>query len=153
MSEHVSPKESLVTPYVGNSTGIGGELFYDAFHCNSMEEEPGTGNLLISARNLSALLLVERSTGRILWKMGGTPSASGARSIQVIDPAGAFSAQHDARFLPNGNISIFDNSTLQVNKAARGVSYAMDYAAGTATRNWSDSAPEGSYAPLSLIHI
>ncbi len=147
MSEHVSPKESLVTPYVGNSTGIGGELFYDAFHCNSMEEEPGTGNLLISARNLSALLLVERSTGRILWKMGGTPSASGARSIQVIDPAGAFSAQHDARFLPNGNISIFDNSTLQVNKAARGVSYAMDYAAGTATRNWSYSAPEGSYAP------
>jgi hypothetical protein len=47
------------------------------------------------------------------------------------DPASTIFMQHDARFLPNGHISIFDNHSLA--GPARGVEYALDLANGTAT--------------------
>ncbi len=47
---------------------------YDYFHLNSIQELPG-GNLLVSARDTSAVYLINRSTGAIIWTLGGKHSS------------------------------------------------------------------------------
>jgi hypothetical protein len=75
---------------------------YDYFHINSIQEQPD-GNLLISARNTDAVYLIDRHTGRVLWRLGGR------RSDFDLGPGAGFSGQHDALRLRDGTIAIFDN--------------------------------------------
>ena len=118
-------------------TMVAGETVYDVFHCNSIDATP-SGDLLLSIRHFSAVDLIRRSDGKIKWKLGGNPvSGDGAQIIQVQNDSG-FHFQHDARMLPNGHITLFDNEALFL-PAARGVEYALDLAAGTA--NASSSTP------------
>jgi hypothetical protein len=49
--------------------------------------------------------------------------------------------QHDARFLPNGNITLFDNRSM--GGAARGVEHALDLINGTATLVAQFPSPRG----------
>jgi hypothetical protein len=55
--------------------------------------ELADGNLLVSFRNISTIIKIGRTTGRVVWKLGA-PSLSG---------------QHAPTPLLNGNILIFDN--------------------------------------------
>jgi len=61
-------------------------------HGNTVAELPD-GNLVVSFRNISTVVIVDRRSGAVVWKLGGPPLAQ----------------QHDPRPLPNGNILIFDN--------------------------------------------
>ena len=74
----------------------------DYFHLNSIDVDHDN-NLLVSARRTSAVYKIDRNTGEIIWRLGGKKSdfemGEGAR----------FDFQHDARRLPDGTISIFDN--------------------------------------------
>ena len=128
-SEHLDPVNENAHPSVVN---VHGEQVYDLFHCNSVEASP-TGDLLVSARHLNAVFEIQRSTGKILWKLGGKPVNKDGAQILAIqnDPATSIFMQHDARFVPNGHITMFDNHSLA--GAARGVEYALDLANGTAT--------------------
>jgi hypothetical protein len=108
----------------------------DVFHCNAIDVDPTNGNLLVSARNMDSVFYVERPSGRVVWKMGGTPdSKDGASYISVADP---FFRQHDARLLPgwsstcaggSGQISLFDDET-DAPGVARGVVYDVNVIAG-----------------------
>jgi hypothetical protein len=75
---------------------------YDYFHINSIDVEPD-GNLLVSARNTHALYEVDHRTGNVLWRLGGK------KSDFEMAPGTVFNWQHDARRLPNGDISVFDD--------------------------------------------
>src|SRR5215211_7040979 len=94
--EHVGLEETYVTPAEDHYPGI------DYFHLNSIDVDHDN-NLLISARETSAVYKIDRKTGEIIWRLGGKKSdfemGEGAR----------FAFQHDARRLPDGTISIFDN--------------------------------------------
>jgi hypothetical protein len=110
-----------------------GSPLVDPFHLNSIDVD-SLGNLLISARHANAVFYVSRVTGDVLWKLGGTAySKDGAALIQVVDdPEGSFNMQHDARVLPNGDISLFDDHGAAAG-FARGVEYALDFDSNTAT--------------------
>lgn len=100
---------------------------YDYFHINSIAVEPG-GNFLISARNTHTVYEISRHTGRILWRLGGK------RSDFTFGRDARFAWQHDARRLPKGNLSLFDNSAgPQVRKQSRGLIVHVDLARKTAT--------------------
>ena len=75
-----------------------------------------------------------------MWKLGGTPYNKDGAQILTIqgDPETAFYLQHDARFQPNGDISLFDDhsAAAAVPGVARGVEYALDLDAGTAHVVW-----------------
>ena len=92
-----------------HETLAGGQPAYDLVHFNSAE--PDGRNVLISSRHTDALYEVERATGRIVWKLGGT------RSDQTLARAGGgkarqlFGGQHDARIARDGTITVHDNST------------------------------------------
>jgi hypothetical protein len=65
---------------------------YDYFHLNSIQQLPG-GNLLISARNTSAVYLINRQTGKIIWTLGGKNSSF------KMGPGTSFHWQHDAHLV------------------------------------------------------
>jgi outer membrane protein assembly factor BamB len=75
---------------------------YDFFHINSVQQLPD-GNLLISARNTWAVYEISRTTGKVIWTLGGKDSNfhMGAGSN--------FEWQHDARLQPNGTLTVFDD--------------------------------------------
>jgi hypothetical protein len=63
-------------------------------HGNTVAET-ADGNILVSFRNISTVVIIERATGNIIWQLGSPPLAQ----------------QHDPRPLLNGNVLIFDNGT------------------------------------------
>jgi Arylsulfotransferase (ASST) len=93
---------------------------FDYFHINSVDVEPD-GNLLVSARNTHAVYEISRRSGRILWRLGGK------RSDFSFGPRARFAWQHDARRLPDGTISLFDNEAApQVGPQSRGIVLRLD---------------------------
>jgi len=97
--DHIELEETYVTPSEDHYPGI------DYFHLNSIEVEPDN-NLLISARETSAVYKIDRDSGEVIWRLGGK------KSDFEMGPGTRFAFQHDARRLPDGTISIFDNGSL-----------------------------------------
>ena len=82
----------------------------DYFHGNSIEPPASrSGTILVSARSTSAVYGVDRATGALRWTLGGKRDDFG---LVKRHPDRQFCAQHDARRLPNGDITIFDNGGL-----------------------------------------
>jgi hypothetical protein len=80
---------------------------FDPVHINSIEPR-GSGEVVISTRHTDAVYGIDRATGEIRWKLGGTPTG---KSLQVVgDPATKLlGGQHDARIDRRGRLTIFDN--------------------------------------------
>ena len=140
-SDHISVTEST-HPKSGT---VNGQVGDDIYHCNSIDIDAASGNLLLSSRHTDAVYLIDKTSGMIVWKMGGnSPNHDNAQILSITDdPEGAFHAQHDARFQPNDDISLFDDQTWNVHLAARGVEYHINTNAGTATLVWSYASPDG----------
>jgi arylsulfotransferase ASST len=113
---------------------------YDVVHWNSAELI-GKNRLLLSFRHLDAVYLVNRRSGKVIWKLGGTETPE---SLDVLnDPHGDYplGGQHDARLLPDGSISIHDNRT-GLGDPPRAVRYRVNTDAGTARLVQSIEDPE-----------
>jgi len=121
-SDHFDPvKDSTFPEFIGTGYGV--------YHCNALDVDPENGNVLVSARDMDSVFYVERSSGKVLWKMGGKKfTKDGATYVAVKDP---FYRQHDARLLPgwssgcqggHGQVSVFDDETAMPGPA-RGVVY------------------------------
>jgi hypothetical protein len=83
--EHMEPERYPITPQ---------DMRHEWTHGNTVAET-AEGHILVSFRNISTVVMIERASGNIIWQIGGPPLAQ----------------QHDPRPLPNGNILIFDNGT------------------------------------------
>jgi hypothetical protein len=76
---------------------------WDYFHINSIAIDPADQNLLISSRNTWAVYKVHRTTGKVLWKLGG--KGSNFR----MGPGTHFAFQHHITLHPGGIMTMFDN--------------------------------------------
>jgi Arylsulfotransferase (ASST) len=85
-----------------------GHTGYDIVHINSVE--PYRHGFLVSFRHLDAIYYIRKPSGRIVWKLGGTHTS---RSLRIIGDRFRrdFGGQHDARVLPDGTVTLFDNGT------------------------------------------
>ena len=124
-------------------TTTDGVVTYDVYHPNAISLDGNT--ILVSMRYTDSVFAIDRTTGDILWKLGGTPTP---QSLTVVgDPYGQvpFGGQHDVRIQPDGTISVFDDGSL-LNRPPRAVRYAIDTTARTATllESVSDPAVTGS---------
>jgi hypothetical protein len=136
-SEHVPVSETSPFWQQSELQDPGGPFsaFYDPYHYNSIEPT-ADGAVIVSYRHLDAVLKIDKASGAIVWKLGGTTTAA---SLDVTgDPefapggGGGFGGQHDARLLDADTVSIYDNGTGR-QRPPRGVVYDVDEAAGTAT--------------------
>ena len=115
---------------------------YDYVHLNSIAEEPN-GNLLISGRNTHTLYEVSRRTGKVLWRLGGK------KSNYELGTGVRFAWQHDARRLPDGTISLFDNGAAPpVEKFTRVLVIRLDDKKKTATLVRSYKHPKKLLSPF-----
>lgn len=141
-SDHVSPASTVHA----TAASIGGRTVLDVYHCNSADVDPGTGQVLVSMRHTSAVYLVQRvnsaralvQNGPILWKLNGCGNSQVDPDHEKVltlrnDPEGCFDAQHDARFQPNGDVTLYDDHSFQQGGGARGVEYSIDTATSSAT--------------------
>ncbi len=142
-TDHFDPVQDSIWP---EGMSLAGVMIVDVFHCNSIDIDTN-GNLLVSARQMDSIFMVSKGTGAVLWKMGGsTYTKEGAPYIAIEnDPMTEFYGQHDARLLPEGGISMFDDQTGHAGPA-RAVIYSLDVDAGTATMAWQYQGTRVSYA-------
>ncbi len=116
-SIHESPFADAVTLLAASNTGQG---FGDALHANdvdvldaSMAERfafAEAGDLLISLRELDALVIVDPETELAKWFQKGY-----------------WHRQHDGDFLPNGNMLVFDNHVLATNAEGNRMSRVIEF--------------------------
>jgi VCBS repeat-containing protein len=107
---------------------------YDPVHINSVEVD-GDG-LVISNRHNDALYRIDKATGAIDWKLGGSLRPESLTIIGDDANAGAhFGGQHDARILADGSLTLHDNRT-----GLAGVPRALRFTL--------DTSPEGRTATL-----
>jgi hypothetical protein len=103
----------------------------DIVHMNAVEPI-GNDAVLISLRHTDAIYKVDKATGDVIWKLGGTWTP---KSLDIVgDPEGAYplGGQHDMRLQADGTITIHDNNTNQP-FPPRAVRYQIDETAHTAT--------------------
>jgi hypothetical protein len=137
---HVAPSENMIATLVNYN----GQTAADVYHCNSIDidplaSNPSSADVLLSVRNDDAVIRINRANtqipdGKIIWKLGGSPSNQDGAQILSIqsDPETSIYGQHDARFQPSGHVSIYDDHTGHAG-AARGMEYNINPTAGTAT--------------------
>jgi len=102
---------------------------FDPVHINSIEPR-GEDEVVISTRHTDAVYGIQRATGEILWKLGGSQTADSLRVIG--DPAQKLlGGQHDARIAADGSLSIYDNGKDRPRRP-RVVFYRLDPTAGKA---------------------
>jgi Arylsulfotransferase (ASST) len=111
---------------------------WDYFHGNSIRVAPD-GNLIIDARATSAVYKVNRTTGKVIWTLGGKRDMFHLVSAH---PYWQFCFQHDATQLPNYHILLFDDGSVGPNcpnHPARAEEIALDFPHRKATpvREWS----------------
>jgi Arylsulfotransferase (ASST) len=152
-ADHIDPSESVLpapgtagspiptgTPFAaptpGGSATTPAVPVYDSVHANAIELDTD-GHLLVSARNTSTIYKVDRSTGNILWRLGGKKS-----DFKMGDGA-SFGLQHDPRRHADGTLSIFDDGTAG---PSRGIVLNVDEVAMTASLVREYPHPHGKFA-------
>lgn len=114
-------------------------------HINTVEELPDTplgrqdgrfraGNILVSARHLHCIWIIEKTTGRIVWAWG----------------PGEILGQHQPTMLANGNILLFDNGHGNAPDEDCGHSRVIEIepAAGRIVWQYAADPPEAFWTPI-----
>jgi hypothetical protein len=100
-------------------------------HPNSIDFDLD-GGLIVSFRNLGAIIKLDMATHAVVWQLGGARN----QFTFVNDPMNGFGGQHSVRVLPNGHLLVFDNGVTHTPQTSRAVEYALDLSAKTATMVW-----------------
>jgi hypothetical protein len=102
-----------------------GRPLYDLVHLNSVE--PDGERVVFSARHLDAVYAIDRASGSVAWKLGGTRTK---RSLAIEgDPEAArdFGGQHDARVLDGDVLTLHDNGVRR-DRLSRSLAFRLDLA-------------------------
>jgi hypothetical protein len=100
---HSLPNVALSESYAAVPAPSSG-IPYDYFHLNSVNPD-SDGNLLISSRFTCTVFKLNRTTGAIMWRLGGK------KSDFALGPGLPFAFQHDAIAVDSKTIRIFDNQS------------------------------------------
>ncbi|GAB2516990.1 arylsulfotransferase ASST [Paramicrobacterium agarici] len=123
--DDIALDESLKRIGDDDSAGSSPENVFDPIHVNSVEDDGD--RLLVSCRHTCAIYAIDRSSGELLWRLGGE------KSDFAMGEGTNFSWQHDARRQPDGTISLFDNAGVKGDDAvSAGLVLRVDESAMTA---------------------
>ncbi len=111
------------------------EFAYDRFHINSLNFDKD-GNYLLSVAIEDQVWKVNKTTGKIMWKLGKNGDFK-------MDTANYFSFQHSVHINPFGDLMVFDNSLWR--KQSGGVSFTLDTVNNVATTKIHAILPRSKY--------
>lgn len=95
----------LTDTYEPASSATSSNNIWDAYHLNSIGLTDSVDDILVSGRSTWTIYRINKPTGTIVWQLGGK------QSNFTIESGAEFSWQHDARFLSNNRISMFDDNS------------------------------------------
>jgi hypothetical protein len=104
--------------------------FLDFGHPNALTIDLD-GNILMSLRFFNEITKINRADSSIVWRLGGK-----SNDFTFVNDAQPFTTQHHCTVLPNGNLTLYDNSELGTTPRPRGVEYELNIANMTATNVW-----------------
>lgn len=107
-------------------------------HGNSLDID-SDGNLLLSSRLMNEITKIDRTTGDIIWRLGGKNN-----EFTFTNDDG-FCRQHDFRRIANGNITLYDNGECHTPQISRAVEYEIDEDNKSVTRVWEYKHPKEIY--------
>lgn len=109
----------------------------DITHFNSVDMNR-KGEFIISARYTNEVIKVSKKTNQLLWRLGGPHN-----DFKFVNDSTPFLGQHDARFLPNGNITLFDNGygPEELKHNVRALEYKLNEKKKEARLVWSYAHP------------
>lgn len=114
-----------------DTTRLNNVSIVDWTHCNAVELDYD-GNILLSSRHFNEITKINRSTGAIMWRLGGK-----ANQFTFTNDSDMFLGQHDIRRIPNGHITLFDNgNTGSPIHPATAKEYALDEINLKTTLTW-----------------
>ena len=100
----------------------------DYMHMNSLCIDPNDNNIICSFRNLDEIIKINRTTGDIMWRLGGKHSDFPLTADEK------FLRQHFARFTDDGQTLIFvDNGDLTLRPYSRILEFKLNESARTIT--------------------
>jgi hypothetical protein len=102
----------------------------DYVHGNSVESDID-GNLIISCRHMDEITKINRTTGKIIWRLGGKNN-----QFQFVNDPRGFSHQHDARRISNGNLMLFNNGNFLSPRYSSSLEYQLDESNKIANLVW-----------------
>jgi hypothetical protein len=110
---------------------------WDPYHVNSVQPLPGN-EVLVSMRNTWAAYLIDVTTGRIVWTLGGKPSSNSFKFA----PAARFAWQHDVQLIGSDEVTLFNDDCCELlpshkfappNGSSQGMVLRLDLARHTVT--------------------
>lgn len=107
----------------------------DWTHSNTLDYDAERDQYVVSVRNLSAILRIDRATGQVVEQIGGPGS-----DYPTVDGT-TFEAQHSPFFVSDDEMLLVDNTFSRVS-AVR--DYRLDASAGTLTELGSIVSPSGA---------
>src|SRR5918999_6027767 len=131
--EHVGLEETYATLRQDGRPG------FDYFHINSIDVDHDS-NLLISARETFAVYKIDRTSGEVIWRLGGK------KSDFEMGPGTRFAYQHDARRQPDGTLTIFDNGGMHKDEQSRSLVLELDEGEMTVSLVRKYAFPQGQFA-------
>ena len=102
----------------------------DYVHGNAIELD-NDGNIMISSRHLDEITKINRTTGAVMWRMGGKKN-----QFTFPNDPDTFNYQHGIRRLKNGNVILFDNGNFHAPPYSRAIEYQLDEVNKIATMVW-----------------
>lgn len=87
----------------------------DWTHWNSIRYNPKKDMYAVNSRDFGEIYFIDRKTGNIVWRFGNLSTHGKGRAPSGYHDDGdqILFGSHDIQWLPNGNISIFNNGTYQ----------------------------------------
>lgn len=82
-----------------------GTAAIDGIHTNSIFIDTSDGNIILSNRNINAIVKIDKNTGDVIWIMGGEYNEFD------LDKAEGFNHQHHARINDDGKFMFYDNNS------------------------------------------
>lgn len=124
--------------YIAISNSFGPMVDYT--HGNAVAIDPTDNHLLVSFRNTSEIVKINRSTGEVMWRLGGKMNQFTFVNETANGPYYTV-GQHDVHRLANGNLLFFDNGSMggdyiTPRSYSRVVEYALDEVNKIATLVW-----------------
>ena len=102
----------------------------DYVHGNAIELD-SDGNWLVSSRHMDEITKIDRTTGDIVWRLGGKNN-----EFTLLGDTLWFSHQHAIRRIANGHVTLFDNGNGHTPPFSRAVEYELDEQARSARLVW-----------------
>ncbi|OAL37428.1 hypothetical protein AYO20_03277 [Fonsecaea nubica] len=102
-TDHIRMTDVFSSPSHKDGHGKSKKDAFDFFHINSVDKTD-SGDYLISARYMHAVVCISSKTGEILWQLGGKNN-----HFEDLNGATDFAWQHHVTWQGNNTISLFDN--------------------------------------------